>query len=223
MLYCKKCKVSIAGDKQCCPLCKESLSGDADVSSEVFPIPEMPKYSKHFLLKLISFIAIAAAVINVGINYLVPTSNGVKWSLFVVLGIICAWISTAIVITRRRNILKTINWQLFLVSVFAVFWDYFTGWHGWSLDYVIPFSCIASMTCMYILVLALKIDTRGFVSYLIFDAIYGIIPIIFILTDRLNVTYPSVTCVVYSLISASAIIIFKKRLFVEELTRKFHV
>ena len=223
MLYCKKCKVSVAGDKKCCPLCRESLSGEADAATEVFPIPEMPKYSKNFLLKLITFIAIAGALINVGIDYSVPNENNVRWSILVVFGIICLWISTAIVITRRRNVLKIISWQLFLLTVFSVFWDYFTGWHGWSLDYVIPFCCIASITCMYILSLVLKINSRGFVSYMIFDAIYGIIPIIFILTDSLNVTYPSVACVIYNLISVAAIIIFKRRLFVEELKRKFHV
>ncbi len=223
MLYCNKCRVSVIGSKTCCPLCQESLTGTGTASPDAFPVLEKPKYSKHFLLRLISLIAISAAVIAVGLNYIIPAQSDMKWSLFIVLGIICAWISTAVVVVRRRNILKNINWQLLLLTVFAVFWDYLTGWRGWSIEYVIPFSCMASMACMYILSLALKIKARGFVSYLIFDAIYGVIPVIFILTGRLNVTYPSVFCVICSIISISAILLFKGRYILDEATRKFHV
>lgn len=223
MLYCKKCKVSVIGDKHCCPLCHETVTGLADAESDVFPILKKPKYTKHFLLRLVSFIAISTIVISYALNIMIPTTDEVMWSFFVAGGTVCAWISIAVVITSKRNIFKNINWQLFLITVFAVAWDYFTGWNRWSIDYVIPFSCVASIVCMYVISKVLKVDARGLGIYLIFDAVYGIIPIIFILTDSLNVLYPSMACVVCSIISASAILLFKGRYIIDELQRKFHV
>ena len=63
MLYCEKCKVYVSGQKTACPLCQNELSGAFSPEEEIFPKLKKPKYSGHFLMRLITFIAIAAAVI----------------------------------------------------------------------------------------------------------------------------------------------------------------
>lgn len=37
MQYCPSCRVHIAGDKRCCPLCGGKLEGTGDPKSEIFP------------------------------------------------------------------------------------------------------------------------------------------------------------------------------------------
>lgn len=223
MLFCKSCGASISGDKKCCPLCQQSLSGTVEPDSEIFPVVSLKKYNKGFLIKLVSFIAIAGAVTSIGVYTALPHYNGVRWWIFVIAGIFCGWLSAVTGILKRRNIFKNISWQLFIISASAVLWDVFTGWRGWSLDYVIPCSCAASMVTMYILSKIMKIDPRGFLLYLFFDMIYGIVPIVFIFCGILNVAYPSIACVALSVISISAILLFEGRNIRDELIRKFHI
>lgn len=70
------------------------------------------------------------------------------WSLFVVAGIGCAYVSVWVGVLKKANLLKNIIWQLLIVSVCAVLWDAFTHWHGWSIEYVFPITCLVAMIAM---------------------------------------------------------------------------
>lgn len=223
MMYCKNCGVTVKGDKSRCPLCKHELTGTPDITEEVFPRIEDKKYDKNMFLKIVSFVSIIAIVCSTGLNIIIPMKNHVWWSFFSSAGVVCVWLSIATAIMKRRNILKNINWQLFWVTIFAVLWDEYTGWHGWSLDYVFPFSCVASMACMFVLSKILKIQPRGFALYMLFDIFYGIIPAFFMAMGWLNVVYPTVCCVAVSIISVSGILIFEGRNIREDIVRKLHM
>ncbi|OGO89322.1 MAG: hypothetical protein A2Y17_10550 [Clostridiales bacterium GWF2_38_85] len=172
-------------------------------------------------MRLITFIAITISISSVALNMMIPSD--IWWSLFVIGGAISAWITASVGIKYRRKLFKNITWQLFIVTTFAVLWDLSTGWLRWSIDYVIPISCMASMLSMYILSKILKIPTYEYVLYLILDALYGIIPVIFIFTGVLNIIYPSVICVACSLISTAAILLFEGKNMKEEIIRRMHL
>ncbi len=221
MLFCNSCKVHILGERQRCPLCGGALTGEGEPDTQLYPIVPPPRYSRHFLLRLISFVVIAGIAVSTAVNAIV--SPGVWWSLFVSAGLICSWLTLAVAVSKRSHILKNIAWQLFLITVLAVLWDLATGWRGWSLDYVLPCSCMASMGSMYILSKILKIPARELVFYLILDSVYGVIPIIFVLTGLLHTAIPSILCIMVSVISIAAILLFEWRDIKEVIIRKFHV
>ena len=223
MLFCKSCGASISGNKSCCPLCQQPLSGEPDEKSEIFPNIKLKDYNKGFLVRVASFIAIAGAVTDIGVYSTVHTAGGVRWWVFVLAGIFCCWVSAVTAIIKRRNIFKNISWQLIIITGFAVLWDVFTGWRGWSIDYVIPCCCMASMAIMYILSKILKTEVRACMIYLLWDMVYGIVPIIFIFCGILRVTFPSIACVALSVISISAIILFQGKSIFDELSRRFHL
>lgn len=39
---------------------------------------------------------------------------------------------------KRYNLLKNAMWQLIIVTVGCIIWDWLTRWHGWSIDFVLP-------------------------------------------------------------------------------------
>ena len=82
---------------------------------------------------------------------------------------------------------------------------------------------MASMGSMYILSKILKIPARELVFYLILDSVYGVIPIIFVLTGLLHTAIPSILCIMVSVISIAAILLFEWRDIKEVIIRKFHV
>lgn len=219
MLYCRKCRVNIHGHKVCCPLCAGELTGEPD--EDVFPIIKQKKYNRNFSLKIISFIAITVIILAFTIN--VMFFAGTWWALIVAPAAVCLWISLSAAIIQRRHIFAAITWELFFITGALVLWDVCMGWKGWSLDYVIPIDCIASMLSMVIISKFLKTPVEDRLIYLALDAVYGIVPMIFIFTGCLNTIYPSAVCSSASLISIAAILLFEGKTIKEQFLKKFHL
>ena len=218
MMYCRKCKVQIHGIKKCCPLCRREVNGEPDI--DVFPDVKQEKFSRHFAIKLLSFIAIVIIALAFTINLIF--FHEVWWAIIVAAATGCLWISATTAIIQRKHIFMAITWQLIFISGALVLWDLCIGWKRWSLDYVIPCACIISMLSMVILSKIMKLPPEEHLFYLVLDAIYGIVPVIFIFTGSLNTIYPSAICVCSSIISIAAIIIFEGKKIKEQLSKRFH-
>ena len=146
------------------------------------------------------------AVVSVAVNLLLPQSG--LWSLFVLAGIGCLWISLAIAIRKRHNIPKNMLYQVVVISGLSALWDWLTGWRGWSIDYVIPIVCVCAMAALGILSRVMKWQISDLLVYFCLDGVFGIVPIIFYITGCLHVPYPSIVCVAVSVISLAAILLF---------------
>lgn len=220
MKFCNKCSVSVVGERKHCPLCQGELQDENEDNREVFPeIPTMlHKYSLFFRILLL--VSITAGVVSVLINVMFPAK--VWWSLFVVAGIACFWLGTAVAISKRTNIPKNILYQVVLISLLAVLWDWWTNWHAWSVDYVIPIVCIGAMLSMAIIAKVMNLHVRDYMIYLIIDAVFGIVPIVFYFTGLLTVQYPSLICVAASVISLVSLLIFEGENMRNELKRRLH-
>ena len=104
-----------------------------------------------------------------------------------------------------------------------MFLDYFTGRHGWSITFVIPIIFTLAMIVMYMLSKILHLQTGEYIIYLLLDALFGIIPILFLVTDSVKYTIPSFICIMVSLSSVTALIIFEGRTMFSELKRRLHI
>lgn len=220
MLYCRKCKVHISGNKKCCPLCQSNLQNTENPTESPFPTVKATKYSRLYLLRLISFVAISAIVICFAINMM---TTELLWALPAGAGIACLWINATLGIVWRKNIFKNITIQLFFISVFCVLWDLFTGWHGWSIDYVLPCGCIISIISMPLITKIMSVHINEYIIYLILNAFYGIVPILSITLGWLNVVYPSVICSACGIISIAALMLFKGKEVIFEIKKSFHI
>ncbi len=214
--------MSIKGNRNKCPLCGNILPGDddADVQVEIYPeIP--PAYERHLAMRIMVFISIVTIVASFVVYKILPSE--VNWPMFVVLGLISMWLSLIVVKRKRHNITKNIMWQVILVSLLSVIWDWRTGSRGWSLDYVIPILCVAAMFVMYVTAKVMKLRIRDYIAYFLLDGLFGIIPIMFIIFDLVNVWYPSAVCVGMSIIFLSAILIFQGENIKNELDKRMHI
>lgn len=221
MKYCDKCKLKIAGKRKYCPLCQNLLSGSDEDQEEVFPhiTTLYRRYTVFF--RIMIFVSVAAAVISVLLNMLIPSRRA--WSFFVVIGIGCMWVSLYTAINKRNNIPKNITYQVCIVAVVVMIWDYITGRNGWSIDYVIPIMCIVAMVFLAVISKIMKMEVEDYILYLIIGGIFGILPVIFIATGKLRVLYPSMICVAASIISLTALIVFYGPSMSAELKRRLHM
>lgn len=221
MKYCRHCKVNIREDHKRCILCENILEEDLEGKREdIFPdIPDF--YENNLALKIMIFISIVALVVSFGINMIFPTN--INWPLLFMFAVISIWIEIIIIVRKKYHMPKKIVWQVVIVSLLAIFWDYETGWRGWSIDYVIPIVCVSAMIIMYITAKIINLDIRDYITYALIDGILGIIPVIFIIFDLVKVIYPSIISIGFSIISLSAIFIFQGEEIKVEIDKRMHI
>ena len=187
---------------------------------EVYPdIP--PFYERHIAIRIMAFISIVAIVAGFVIHNIFPTR--INWPLFELFGIVSMWIGLIVVLRKRHNIPKNIMWLVLTVSLLSIFWDWRTGSGGWALEYVIPIVSVSAMFVMYVTAKIMNLGANDYIAYFLLDALFGIIPIIFILLGWINVIYPSVICVAVSIIFLSAILIFQGENIKAELSKRMHL
>ncbi len=219
MQHCGKCKVDVDGNKSRCPLCQGELTGTPE--AEMYPKITENRFGSDFLLKLISFIAISAAAICIGTDYII--TGRITWSLICLGGILCAWITTSVGVTYRKRILKNITWELFLITALSVIWDRFTGWRGWSVDFVLPCASICAVISIFIIAKVLKMKSGEYMLYLIIGGLCGFLPLICLIAGITRITYPSVICTCVSVIFMAALFLFRGKTTKDEFERRFHL
>jgi hypothetical protein len=143
--------------------------------------------------------------------------------MLVVFGLLSMWLSLTTALRKRYNITKSIMWQVLIVSALAILWDWRIGWRGWSLDYAIPVLCVAAMLVMYVTAKVMKLSARNYIAYFLLGGLFGVIPVLFILFNLVNVIYPSIISVAVSIIFLSAILIFQGDNIKAELQKRMHI
>lgn len=218
-VFCEKCNVTVRGNYSRCPLCQQPLAGEA--VDGIFPHvkPHIRRLKK--IMRLAAFFSIVSVVTCVALNVAFPSYGW--WSVFVIAGLASLWLSLGVLINKMDNIYKAIVWQVVLISVLALVWDVFTGFRGWSVDFVIPILCTASMAALAVIAQAARLNLEDYVIYLVIDAVWGILCILLIIFNIAEIIIPSLICVAVSVISLSALYIFAGQALKAELKRRLHL
>lgn len=221
MLYCKKCGVKVKGRPDFCPLCQGSLSGIPD-SGEIFPEIKVKPEPFALVLRIVAFLSVAAIFICAAVNYS-QTDTLVGWWLYAAGGIVSFWLPFGLAMRLRGNVTKSIIYTAVICCIIAFFWDLFTGYHGWSLDIVLPATCCVAMLVMAIIARVLSLHIEQYIYYLIINIIFGIVPLILLFCGVIRFVYPSVACVAASAISLTALLIFEGKALRAEIIRRTHL
>ena len=222
MKHCEHCNADIVGERAVCPLCGTKLTGGVMTDSEEVFARVPTVYAQYNLFfRAMIFASIVGAIVSVSANLILRDSGA--WSVLVVIAIACVWLGMFIAVNKRRNIPKNLLLEMFLASAICFLWDLFTGFHGWSFDYVIPILAVSVTIAIGILTYVMKLGLDDIIIYMLIDALFGIMPIIFYAADLLNVVVPSIICFGTSLISITAVAVFRGELLISELKRKMHV
>lgn len=182
---------------------------------------EKPSRTALTGLRIFSFTCTAAVVICWMLNYLL--SPGEWWAGYVTAGVFCTWLLIMVGFRKRKNPLKNGMWQLVIVTAGSVLWDVFTGWLGWSADFVIPLASLVTLLSMVILSAACRMEAAEYLFYLVQAGAFGLIPFILLVAGVVSVPYPSVICAGISLLFLIGLVLFKGKEFVREVKKKFRM
>lgn len=190
------------------------------VLQDRFPPQKLPHYPGLAFYKWFSFGCIAASVIAVMANAIVTPA--LYWSAFVAGGALSMWAAFTIGFFKRHNLLKNGIWQLVILSAACVLWDRFTGWQGWSVDFVFPVICLAAVISFPIIARVQKLTVPEYLIYYLLAGIFGLVPLLLMALNLIHILYPSVICAGISFLFLSGLLIFKGKDIFAELHKKLH-
>lgn len=219
MKICDKCEISVRTDQETCPLCQGPLSGEAEPAA----YPDMRTEFKRsaYVYKIVLFACVSISLLSLMLNVLLP--KGGWWSRYVVFGLACLYLCVQTAMNKRHNIPKTITNETLFVIVLSVVWDLIVGWHGWSIDYAIPITCIVAMASMAIVAQVMHIPASDYVFWLGINILFGIVPLAFWLFGLTDILLPTLFCITLSVISLAAVIIFHGGDIWQEMVKRLHI
>lgn len=188
----------------------------------VFPKPTMPSEQEMKVYKIYSFLCIAlvALMLVTDLNF----HPKIRWTLFTAGGVATMWIASSIGFFKRYNLLKNLMWQLLIGTIISFIWDALTGWHSWSVDFVLPMLSVGVLIAMCVIAKVQKSPVREYLIYEIMAAGYGLIlPGILLLCKVVKRPTVSMFGALVCFLFLVGVLLFKGREFKEEMQKNLHV
>ena len=207
MQYCPKCRIRIRGDKSECPLCAGRVSGDPEPGG--FPALAGRKFSHMTIVKIATFCCITFIIIMFALELLYNFE--LPWVPFAILGVLIAWGDVMVGIYYRNNLIQTLTVETYLAMAACLLIDALTGWHGWSLAYVLPIGFVVLVFVTIGVGRAANLRLEEYIIYIFVAILLSMLQIIPVLTHTNPVIFPAVMGMALLLIAACAAVIFRFR------------
>ncbi len=220
MRICRNCGITLANDIPRCPLCDMKTEKTDDNFSLDYPYIKS-RFTRGLLLKLLTFCAVVCAAISLLVDHLVPT--GSPWAIIAVAAIVYAWVSAMNVLRFTPNPASIMLCQLFGVSAVTFTIDFLTGYHRWSVNFVIPFLIMAAAITTALMILIRPMKYRAYTIYLLVMAVLGVLSVLLWIFGYSEVEWPVVTSAFVSAVSFLVVLVFSRRRTENELKKRFHV
>lgn len=219
MRYCSKCKVNVRGNTDLCPICQsKTLKVNEE---EECSFPKIESFSKDkFIYKLLGIISTAIILIVLVINFIFRTTG--FWSVYVVAGIITAWLVAMIPILKKRNVLKSVFFGTLILTFVSFLWDFTTGMNLWAFNFVIPLAITFATASTFVLTKALKLSSEEYSVYLCCWALINlllVISFIFFTTIKL----PTIICFGVNLLIWLIAMIIDGKKIVYDVRKRIHI
>jgi hypothetical protein len=201
-------------------LCNGELENE-DEQEVTFKFNECHKRkTSRFFHRLFIFINIVSILISLYIDF----SDGLplSWSLivsitnlyavvmFILLAVPTIWTSKL-----TKSMIVTVG---MVILIGLAIRD-----HQWALDYVFPFAVMLNILLITILIIFNRKKWFDYFSALIIITIIGLVPGLLNLLKVTEVTWPSVACFSYALVTLLGIFFLPSKASREEFRRRFHV
>ena len=209
MQICPKCKVKIRGNKVCCPLCQGQLKETEGNIDPSFPILKKRHISNITFLKVCTFVFVALEIIFITLN--IMTNGQFSFISPVILGLLAAWVTVITTMYLRNNLIKVVTWEVVVAIVVDIYIDVKTGFHGWSLAWMVPSTLVALVVGTIIIAAVLRLRLDEYILYIVFDLIMALLQIIPIRNAMNHFPWPAVVSIVTYLILLAAMVIFRFR------------
>lgn len=201
--------MNIRGNKARCPLCQGHLVGDPETPS--FPIVKKPGISAFSIIKMATFCFLAIEIVMGTVWFLTNYCYHISfpWVPLVMLGTVVLWVDLLVAIYVRNNILRIITYEAYIAIAADFIIDLKTGFHAWSLNWMIPSTLVGLSLATVLFGLLSKMRLSDYVIYLLTNTVLSLVQLWSIGTGKTTFVWPSIICIAAHLILTAWIVVFK--------------
>lgn len=220
MRYCKTCHIHYDTDLEHCLLCDGELEIPADDQSEYKfkDITKKPKF--NFYYRLFIFLNIMSILASITLDYI--NGQSLSWSLIVSVTNIYSIIMLMTLGNPTFWVSKFTKTIIFTISM-VVLLGLAIRDHTWAVDIVFPIAVSSTMLILTILIFSNRKKWFDYFASLFIITIIGLIPGLLILFNVLTITWPSLVCFVYAILTLLGMIFLPSSSSREEFKRRFHI
>lgn len=220
MRNCPKCGVEIEGKWARCPLCGAITEGTSSDS----PLPTVAlRFSRKRLVRVLFLTSVVVILASFGLQLAFRRDADVGVLRSIWLGIAAMWLVVVMAVRKRRNIAKGTVYLVALVGLVCAYWDYLSGWHGWSVTYVIPIVCGFSIIALLIAVRMMRMEVGDYTVYAGLTVLLGLVPILFLIFGWTTNPIASAICIGVSGLALVVQILTQRREMGHELAKRLRV
>ena len=218
-MKCEKCNVELDIISNKCPLCKSVVCEDKNPDGS-YPILK-PVVSNKLYKKLLFFITCIISVIVFILN--IALTPDIRWSWFVIGQLMISYYILSKILNGRIKVIKILLMLNIFVCALSIFWDWYTGFHGWSTNYVIPALCITYGTFMLILRFVRYYAFKENSSYIYLNICLEFVPALLVYFELAKLNILIYWAVLLGIINLLLLIIFDGSSFKDDIVKKLHI
>lgn len=221
MSRCNQCNVELSDRTQVCPLCKCVVEWEEEAENS-YPNIRFYTRKRNLAVRIFLFVAILIEVFLVYINW--KYYPQIYFSLISGAGFAYVYFMARFALLndnagyRSKFLLLT-----FLGIMYVILIDFVIGYHGWSVNFVLPGGFV--LVDVFILVL-MFINRRNWQSYIMMEIVMiflSAIPLLLTLFDLVTETFICGLAFALSVLLFLGTLIIGDRRARNELKRRFHV
>jgi hypothetical protein len=222
MRYCEKCKVKILDDTEYCPLCHNVIknTNEEEESFDFFPDVYGKKKLSGKIAAFLLFCTLVCFIFAIYFDMILNMNAGVLF-------MITAGFAYATMVLNFVNRETGYLMQMFTYTIAGVLLilllDSYTGFNGWSVDYVLPGAILLVNLVLIILMFANSRNWQGYMASQLLMLLIGIIPVVLINIGVVKHPVVSEIAVLSCIIVFLGTLILGGRTAREELKRRFHI
>lgn len=224
MKYCKNCNLKINGIQNKCLFCGSKLE---EINQQI--LSTFPTKKPHaFYIDRIKKIVLFSLLILIAVSILLECylfKERLYWFL-VSFSAVYIYLVVSVALNFSKGIVAKISNISILTSLEAigVFAFFELGVNNLCLTYVFPGICIINIISTLIVYLITKgKNVHDQLIYIFINILYGFIPIIFIITNLVKITFICSICIAIALLSLLSLFFFVDKESKDEFKRRFHI
>ncbi len=160
---CRNCNIEILDDSDCCPLCQSILEPTEELEN-MYPDVRFQMRRLTFFSRIYLFCAIILEAVLFVLN--LSQDSKIWWSAITGLILLYIYMVLRYAILGKTGYKSKVIVLSLIAVLSAIAIDIITGFHGWSLDYVLP---IGILIMDVIIVGCMFFNRRNWQSYLMWQ------------------------------------------------------
>ncbi len=222
---CENCGVYIKDPVGVCPLCKCTVDVDGGEGEMLYPFLDAEKVIKKMQLALNIYLfgAIATELILFAVKIMTGAPNFYWLMLLVGAFLVYGYITLKVSIQMHTGYRFKMFLQSFLGWAVLFVIDIFSGWGGWSINYVWPAVCILMDIAIVVLMMVNSRNWQSYIPLQLFIIAFCVLPFVLYHFGFVTHMFMGLLAMLIAILVFVGTLVVGGRRARTELYRRFHV